>query len=118
MKLLPSTVYVNEDFTSPFIPDSQNENWGGFKACGAGGQCPGQHPSRWCDKLSFAVLPNTGTIPLPQAPFSPFEMVKMLHWAGKWSVGSPSPGQGSTVQTNVWQFYRDHANHLDVVSPP
>ena len=121
MTRLPSKVYVNEDFTGPLHPDYKDENWRRGKACGESGQCPSQYPSRWCDQITFAAIPNMGTIPQPQVPPrppTPFKMVKVVDWPGKWSVGSPTPGKGKVVQTNVWQFYQDHGDHIAIKSPP
>ncbi len=58
-------------------------------------------------------------IPTPVAPCDPsFCTTKVQYWAQNWYVGSTNPGSGIEVQTDNILKYTDHAEHLNVVSPP
>jgi hypothetical protein len=61
---------------------------------------------------------SAGHTPTPQNPQTPLGSTKVQHWDQKWYIGSTTPGKGTLVQTNLFQKYRDHANHENIKSPP
>jgi hypothetical protein len=108
--LLPSTVPINENFTTGIINDYPGTNW--IRA-GDGGTLVS--PSGWSDQI--AGQPVNGAIPAPSPPCSPYCNVLVHHFNGDWYVGSTIKTKGVKVQTNTWNRFRDHGSHTNVVSP-
>jgi hypothetical protein len=108
--LLPSTVPINELFTTGIVNDFPGTNW--IRAPQGGASVS---PSGWSDTIDGQPL--NGAIPQPTGPCSPLCNVPIHHFDGEWYVGSVTPGNGIRVQTNTWQRYRDHATHTNRISP-
>jgi hypothetical protein len=109
--VLPSTVPVNEHFTTASTYDYSGSNWV------RGPEVPGSiNPSDWADHMAGPAA--LSAIPLPQAPCLPVCGVKVLHFDGYWKVGSLTTDFGVKVQSSSWQHYQDHGRHFNVVSPP
>lgn len=112
-RILPSSVPLNEHWTSAVTKDVATTNW----RRGANGGAV-VNPADWLDQIQGE---NTGgsRTPTPLPPQSPLGTRKIYHWDGEWSVGStdPSGGKGVRVSKNTWQKFRDHALHTNFVSP-
>lgn len=108
--LLPSSVPINELFTTAIVNDFSGTNW--IRAPAGGTSVS---PNGWSDTIDGQPL--NGAIPQPTAPCSPLCNTAIHHFDGEWYVGSNSPGNGVKVQTNTWQRYKDHATHTNRVSP-
>ena len=100
---------VNEQFGSPSY-DSPGADW---RQSVAGGYHSGG--TTFHDQMGGE---SAGHTPVPQNPQSPLGTTKVQHWNQSWFIGSLTPGQGTLVQTNVFQKYRDHAAHENIKSPP
>jgi hypothetical protein len=107
--LLPSSVPINEFFTTPTIDDFPGSDW----VRGPAGAAT-VSPAEWFDRITG----GSGTIPMPSNPCSPqLCNTKVHHFDGEWRVGSLQIGVGRRVQTNRWQRYTDHAEHHNRISP-
>jgi hypothetical protein len=100
---------VNEAFGAP-VNDAAGADW---RQSIAGG-----HHSGTTTFGDFMQGESAGHTPAPQNPQTPLGSTKVQHWDQKWYIGSTTPGKGTLVQTNVFQKYRDHANHENIKSPP
>jgi hypothetical protein len=109
---LPAFVPLNEEFTRPLVKDYIATDW---RRGPDGGTT--QNPRNIQDEIQGEVV-GFGLNPEPQTPQMPLGKVKIEHWNGRWQIGSTTVGKGRTVQTNVWQKYRDHGRHENIVSPP
>jgi hypothetical protein len=111
--VLPSSVGINEKFTTAAIDDFAGNDWN--KTLNAGGT--NVAPSDWYDRVTGPD--NAPVNPPARAPCSPnLCNTKVYHWNGEWYVGSATSGSGRRVQTNTWERYTDHAEHTNRVSPP
>jgi hypothetical protein len=107
---LPSSIALNENWTSPVSNDYTNANWRR--------QDPGNltsTDSTFADHIGgeYFSLPAN---PTPSCP-PPLGSTPVQHWGQEWRVGSSTPGSGARVQTDNIQKYLDHARHTNIVSP-
>ncbi len=108
--VLPSVVPLSEFFTTGVIADFAGMNWS-----------PNQpnaitaNPQGFSDVMAPpALLTN---VPASRPPCIPLCTIMVLHREGSFHVGTLNIGQGLRVQTHTWQFYTDHAEHRNRISP-
>jgi len=108
--VLPSNVPFSEFFTTPEESLYPGENW-------ERGQPNGVpvNPADVVDHLSPGA--GLGLVPAPRPPCIPLCNVPVSRWDGSFHVGTTNVGQGLRVQTHTWQFYTDHGEHRNRVSP-
>jgi hypothetical protein len=110
--LLPSSVPINEHFTTGVINDYAGTDW--IRDNREGGiSVP---PSGWSDEIKGQQL-SRNPIPTPTDPCSPLCGTLVHHFNGEWRVGSTTAGNGVLVQTNTWNRFVDHGSHTNRVSP-
>lgn len=109
-QVLPSSVPLNEIFTTGVIDDYPGTDWQRGPAGGAT-----VSPQDWADGITYGTV--SGGVPTPQSPQTPLGTTKVHHFRGGWQIGSVTPGVGKRVQENNWQRFRDHALHTSIVSP-
>jgi len=99
---MPSPVGVSEDWTTGVVADYIGTNW--RRGDPTGVTIPG---SSFVDRIGGEAV-GVGFIPEPACagPATPVQ-----HWGQEWYVGSETPGQGRSVQTNTLQKYQEHAEH-------
>jgi hypothetical protein len=107
--LLPSSVDINEQWTTGVVADSPGMDW----RRGSEGAAV-VSPADWFDRIQGETSTHT---PTPRNPCSPLCNTAVYHWGGQWFVGSSTIGSGRRVQTNTWQKFTDHAEHTNRVSP-
>lgn len=125
----PNRLPLNENFvtTAASGPSYPNQNWWTFKTLGpcgpdsggtTGGKCGTNFDvHQWYDQLGAGDPPGIAIRnPIPGNPVS-YNGPLVVYWYGTFSVGSPDPGQGVTVQFHSWDFYLDHADQEDIHSP-
>ncbi|MCA1568136.1 MAG: hypothetical protein LC803_21325 [Acidobacteria bacterium] len=108
--LLPTSVGINEQFTTGVINDYPGTNWVRGPEGGAT-----VSPVDWADAITGQDMSTS--IPPSTAPCSPLCSTRVHHFNGGWFVGSEVVGRGRRVQTNTWQRFTDHAEHTNRVSP-
>jgi hypothetical protein len=99
---LPSTLDINEQWTTNIVPDWPNANWRRIVAGGGtslpnslfydtiGGELASYNPTRVCGVGSNSVQ----------------------HWGQSWRIGSSVSGDGSLVRSHTFQKYLGHAVHI------
>ncbi len=110
-QLLPSSIPLNEKWTSPVTNDYSNANWRRLAAAGL--TTP---DSTFADHIGGEAI-NLPAYPVPTSPQSPLSSTTVQHWGQEWRVGSTTSGAGARVQTDNIQKYLDHARHTNIVSP-
>jgi hypothetical protein len=106
----PSSIPLNENWTSPVTNDNSNANW--RRGNPEGLTSP---DSTFADQIGgeYFSLPAN---PTPTCP-PPLGSTPVQHWGQEWRVGSLTPGSGARVQTDNIQKYLDHARHTNIASP-
>jgi hypothetical protein len=103
----PSTIGVNEAWTTGVTPDYTGTNW-----TRSGPKGFSSTESAFADEIGGA--PPSGSTPTPNCngPTTPVQ-----HWGQEWYIGSTTPGAGTPVQTDTLQKYINSAAHLIIKSP-
>lgn len=110
--MLPYNLPVNEDFPSGWTDDyTPYTNWPRGQAVGRMTNNNVSFGDQYTGASSIAI-------PIPTGPCQPqFCNVKVNHAFQEYRAGSLTPGQGFRIQTNTAQFFLDHAEALNIVSP-
>jgi len=106
LTIFPSTIGVNEAWTSGITADYSGMNW--IRGAAAGVQVPS---SEFADLIQGETSTYFPT-PNCNGPTTP-----VYHWGQEWYIGSTTSGAGSAVQTDTLQKYINSALHLDIQSP-
>jgi hypothetical protein len=105
---LPTTVQVNELFTTDVINDYSGTNW--IRGSAGGSDTSG---ADFADEI-WGQDVNSSPIPVPTCDG---DSTAVHHFGQDWRVGSIATGFGRRVQTDTLQRYKGHAAHLSIVSP-
>jgi hypothetical protein len=108
-QVLPSSVAVNEYWTTGPVADYSGTNW---RQSVAGSYT--MPNSAFADQIDGELSNMT---PTPTAPQSPRSTTAVQHWGQWWYVGTTTNGLGARVQTDTLRKYVDHARHLSISSP-
>lgn len=106
---LPTTVSVNEKWTSSIVKDLSTTNW----RRGSAGGSTTNSAAVFRDAIGGEHV-NLPPVPVPtcNGNSTPIE-----HWGQEWYVGSQTPGSGTRVQGNTLEKRRGFAQHTSVSSP-
>ncbi len=107
---LPSSVALNENWTTTVTNDYSGTNW---RRGNPGSSTTSS--SALADEIQGEAL-SLPPVPVPTFQ-SPLGSTKVQHWGQEWRVGSSTSGLGARVQTDTIQKYTDHAVHQSIVSP-
>lgn len=124
---LPHPVWARENFFFPYSaekydipylkrPTSVKNNW----TIGSNGDHASKNrvdPGFFRDMIAGQSVVLKSPFPVPSGPETPLGDLDMGYWKGSVTVGSTEKFEGVLVARLVWQKYRDHARHCDVVSP-
>jgi hypothetical protein len=114
---LPSSVPINEHFTSSVISDFAGSNWKRGAELG-GAQLPG-NVQDWISGQLLSAIPAPYPTPIHPCTLTLGYLCNtpVHHFTGEIYVGSLVSGRGRRVETLIWQRYTDHASHTNRVSP-
>src|SRR5258708_1423156 len=108
---LPTTVSVNEQWTTAVVPDYSGTNW----------RQPAPN-STGCVAITNAELIDgifgevSSRIPTPVYNVNQ-NGTAVQHWGQEWRIGTCTTGAGPRVETNTLQKYTDHAAYTGVTTP-
>jgi hypothetical protein len=109
---LPSSVPINENWTTGIINDYSGTNW----RRGPAGSYTTPSDASFADDIGGENITGGGFTPIP-TPGCGSGSTAVEHWGQSWYVGTTANGSGARVQSDTLQKYQDHAVHNSIVSP-
>ncbi len=108
---LPTSINVNENWTTAVVPDYSGTNW----------RRSAPNPFG-CPTIQNAELDDTIQGEVPSRIPTPVYNVNqngtaVQHWGQEWRIGTCNTGFGPRVETNTLQKYTDHAAYTGVTTP-
>jgi hypothetical protein len=113
---LPSSIGVNEHFTTGVVPDFPGANW--RPGSEVGSTTDPSLPANFGD-LIMGENVNATPAPVPRPVCSvspPLIPSKVDHRSQEWRVGSPTIGVGTRVQTDTLQRFNEHIEHDNILT--
>ena len=112
---LPTSVPVNEYFTTGIIRDYPGTDWQRSDPNGYSTDST----AKFFDTLGVfqSSLIFGGWTPRPQSPGNPLSSSRIIHFHQQFWVGTLNPGTGVLVQDDTLVLYLDHGAHEDVSNP-
>jgi hypothetical protein len=108
---LPSSINVNENWTTAVVADYSGTNWRQPTPNSTG--CVSIVNAELGDGI-FGEVPSR--IPTPVYNVSQ-NGAAVQHWGQEWRIGTCTAGSGPRVETNTLQKYTDHAAYTGVTTP-
>ncbi len=108
---LPSSIPLNEYWTTAVVNDYPNTNW--RRGNPGNYTTPSTSPAQFADEIQGENI----TLPPTPPTACPGAGQAVDHWGQEWFVGSLTSGSGSAVQTDTIQKYTNNAEIQGIASP-